>query len=156
VRRKSLKLSSKQMHVMHGVARRGEGGVHAGAHHLAAGAATHGGGDRVREYVDVPSSGRCALCGEEEDMNHIFFSVLAKFMWSALRGWAGTLPASHTSIQCYNSARVKRKESSGLVVRRSAGPYGTRGTSFPSRGASHLILLTAYTKCQVWKPVARR
>ena len=33
-----------------------------------------------------PSNGLCALCGEGEDTNHIFFKcVLAKFMWSAVR-----------------------------------------------------------------------
>ena len=33
-----------------------------------------------------PSTGRCALCGEVEDSDHIFFScTLARFMWSAVR-----------------------------------------------------------------------
>jgi hypothetical protein len=33
-----------------------------------------------------PSTGRCALCGEFEDTNHIFFECgLAKFLWSAVR-----------------------------------------------------------------------
>ena len=33
-----------------------------------------------------PSTGACALCGEYEDSNHIFFMCpLAKFMWSAVR-----------------------------------------------------------------------
>jgi hypothetical protein len=33
-----------------------------------------------------PSDGRCALCGEIEDCNHIFFSChLARFMWAGVR-----------------------------------------------------------------------
>jgi hypothetical protein len=33
-----------------------------------------------------PSDGKCALCGVEEDVEHIFFQcVLAKFMWSGVR-----------------------------------------------------------------------
>jgi hypothetical protein len=33
-----------------------------------------------------PSDGKCALCGEEENVEHIFFQCsLAKFMWSGVR-----------------------------------------------------------------------
>jgi hypothetical protein len=33
-----------------------------------------------------PSTGRCALCGDIEDTNHIFFECgLAKFLWSAVK-----------------------------------------------------------------------
>ena len=41
--------------------------------------------DNIR-HRHGPSNGRCALCGEFEDTNHIFFTCpLAKFMWSAMR-----------------------------------------------------------------------
>jgi hypothetical protein len=37
-----------------------------------------------------PSTDRCALCGEYEDTNHIFFEChLARFMWSAVRELLG-------------------------------------------------------------------
>jgi hypothetical protein len=37
-----------------------------------------------------PTTGRCALCGEHEDTNHIFFEChLARFMWSAVRELLG-------------------------------------------------------------------
>jgi hypothetical protein len=41
--------------------------------------------DNIRQRRG-PSTGRCALCGEIEDTNHIFFECgMAKFMWSAVR-----------------------------------------------------------------------
>jgi hypothetical protein len=37
-----------------------------------------------------PSDGRCALCGEPEDCNHIFFGCnLARFMWAGVRELLG-------------------------------------------------------------------
>jgi hypothetical protein len=98
-----------------------------------------------------PITGRCALCGEHEDMNHIFFEChLARFMWSAVRellGCSWNPLASLTSIGVYIAVRANLDEYSRSVARLYVGLCGMWGISSPSRGPFQTNPLTFSIKC---------
>ena len=111
-----------------------------------------------------PSTGRCGLCGDPEDTNHIFFDcTLAKFMWSAVRellhcSWNPScfadffrLLQGHTG----QSRRVLWICSAALcwTLWNMRNKITIEGI-LPSQPADTLFKMSMYM--QVWKPVARR
>ena len=98
-----------------------------------------------------PSTGNCALCGEFEDEDHIFFSChLAKFMWSAVRELLSCTwnPRCFADIyRLLQGVQARRSEYYGLAVLPYAGPFGILGISLPLKGSSRRTQLIAYTKC---------
>jgi hypothetical protein len=111
-----------------------------------------------------PSSGRCALCGEMEDTNHIFFTcVLARFMWSAVRellhcSWNPTCLADvYRLLQPYRgqTKRVYWISCAALcwTLWNIRNKFTIEGR-FPSQPADCIYKMSLYL--QVWKQVARR
>jgi hypothetical protein len=79
-----------------------------------------------------PSTGRCALCDEWEDTDHIFSTCsLAKFMWSAVRelmscSWN---PSCAADVCIFLGDRLNA--CSGFAMRPVFGLCGTLETSLP-------------------------
>jgi hypothetical protein len=111
-----------------------------------------------------PSSGRCALCGEMEDTNHIFFTcVLAKFLWSAVREllhctWNPTCLADVYRLVQPCRGQTKRVywiSCAALcwTLWNIRNKFSIEGR-FPSQPADCIYKMSLYL--QVWKQVARR
>ena len=111
-----------------------------------------------------PSCGRCALCDEWEDTNHIFFGcTLAKFLWSAVR----ELLSISWNPSCFADLYRLVQESTGQKRRVlwiccaalcwtlwNMRDRFTIDGIFPSQPADCLYKMSIYM--QVWKPLARR
>ena len=95
-----------------------------------------------------PGSQFCALCGELEDTEHIFFHcALAKLIWSCVREWLHVTwaPASFSELRTLasNLSGVSRRIFGWAWVL-CAGPFGRLGTSLPLNMCFRLNLLIAY------------
>jgi hypothetical protein len=110
-----------------------------------------------------PTTGACALCGETEDNNHIFFSCpLAKFMWSAVRELLGhswdpsCLPDIFRLLQNQvgQTRRVFWIASVALLCTlwNLRNKFSIEGV-FSNQPDDGLYKMNIYM--QVWKPVAR-
>jgi hypothetical protein len=107
--------------------------------------------------------GACALCGETEDNNHIFFFCpLAKFMWSAVRELLGYSwdPSCFADIfrllqnQVGQTRRVFWIASAALLwtLWNLRNKFSIEGV-FSNQPDDGLYKMNIYM--QVWKPVAR-
>lgn len=97
-----------------------------------------------------PSDGLCALCGDLEDTNHIFFNCsLAKFMWSA---WRQCFDVSWNPISFYqwwlivNTPLPKLGNQCGSCLQPRVGLFGISETSFLLKRFSLRNLLTVSLK----------
>ena len=111
-----------------------------------------------------PSNGRCVLCGDVEDTNHIFFTcTLAKYMWSAVRellscDWNPTCIGDVFRLLQHDKGQTKRVLWTCCAalcwtlwnVRNKF----TIEQKFPAQPADCLYKLSTYL--QGWRPVARR
>lgn len=111
-----------------------------------------------------PSSGRCALCDAQEDVNHIFFEcTLARFMWSVVRellpcSWNPSCFAEvYRLIQCHQGQdrRVLWSCIAALcwTLWNVRNKYSIEG-SFPSQPADCIYKLSVYL--QMWRLLSRR
>jgi hypothetical protein len=96
------------------------------------------------------SNGQCALCGQVESINHIFFScVLASFMWSGMREAFGVQwnPKNlEDFLAILNHLTPIVRHLSGFYLLHKVGPSGSFVTNLPLRTPFPSNLLTASTK----------
>ena len=109
-----------------------------------------------------PTTGRCALCDEFEDTNHIFFTCpLARFMWSAVQELLGC----DWNPSCFADLYQEIRKYSGQMKRvlwiafaalvwtlwTTRNKFTIEGT-LPTQATNGLYKLSMFF--QVWKPVA--
>ena len=111
-----------------------------------------------------PASGRCALCDEPEDTNHIFFGcTLARFLWSAVRELLSCSWNPSCFAELYRLVLGFRGQQRRVLwiccaslcwtLWNMRNKFTIEGC-FPSQPADSLYKMSMYL--QVWKPVARR
>ena len=111
-----------------------------------------------------PTTGRCALCGEFKDMNHIFFTCpLARFMWSAVRELLGCEWNPSCFAGLYREVRKYAGQTKHVLwiacvalvwtLWTTRNKFTIEGT-LPTQVTNGLYKLSMFL--QVWKPVTRR